>query len=248
MRDRQRQLKFLWLSPAAKLNKFYLALGTLTMLIVSCFSLLIPYMLFRLDPSTTDMLLNALALDFMVHADEALVRNLEGNRSFNGAIRRARSRLAAIPRETEVMAELAEIEEASCCVLMGGFCRKSAYRGEAGYRVGRLLHRVIAFCTLALAITGGHIAHVHGRSVLYFVGIWPEAPKGSEAWLVINKNATNPDEKYWLSAAVNLAVLAAIVFGIIWAEKQCRRARKERRRAASADEAELELAAQMASP
>ena len=34
-------------------------------------------------------------------------------------------------------------------------------------------------------------------------------PKGSNQWLVINKNASNPDEKYWLSAAVDLAILAA---------------------------------------
>ena len=154
LRDRQRQLKFLWLSPKAKLNKCYLALGTLTMLIVSIFSLLIPYMLFRLDPSTTDMLLNALALDFMVHADEALVRNLEGNHSFNAAIRRARARLGAIPRDTDVVAELAEIESASWCALLGGFCRSSAMRGEVGYRLGRLLYRVVAFCVLALSITG----------------------------------------------------------------------------------------------
>ena len=209
LRDRQRQLKFLWLSPAAKLNKCYLALGTLTMLIVSIFSLLIPYMLFRLDPSTTDMLLNALALDFMVHADEALVRNLEGNHSFNGAIRRARARLSAIPKDTNVVTELAEIEGASWCALLGGFCRSSAMRGEVGYRLGRLLYRVIAFCVLALSITGGHIAHVHGRAVLYFIGLWPQVPRGSNQWLVINKSASNPDEKYWLSAAVDLAILAA---------------------------------------
>ena len=84
-----------------------------------------------------------------------------------------------------------------------------ADRGEVGYRLGRLLYRVIAFCVLALSITGGHIAHVHGRAVLYFVGLWPHVPKGSNQWLVINKNASNPDEKYWLSAAVDLAILAA---------------------------------------
>ena len=82
-------------------------------------------------------------------------------------------------------------------------------RGEVGYRLGRLLYRIIAFCVLALSITGGHIAHVHGRAVLYFVGLWPQVPKGSNQWLVINKNASNPDEKYWLSAAVDLAILAA---------------------------------------
>ena len=70
-------------------------------------------------------------------------------------------------------------------------------------------YRVIAFCVLALSITGGHIAHVHGRAVLYFVGLWPHVPKGSNQWLVINKNASNPEEKYWLSAAVDLAILAA---------------------------------------
>jgi len=41
-------------------------------------------------------------------------------------------------------------------------------------------------------------------------------PKGSNQWLVINKNASNPDEKYWLSAAVDLAILAAIIFFFIW--------------------------------
>ena len=84
-----------------------------------------------------------------------------------------------------------------------------AYRGEVGYRLGRLLYRVIAFCVLALSITGGHIAHVHGRAVLYFIGLWPQVPRGSNQWLVINKSASNPDEKYWLSAAVDLAILAA---------------------------------------
>ena len=108
-----------------------------------------------------------------------------------------------------MVAELAEIEGASWCALLGGFCRSSAMRGEVGYRLGRLLYRIIAFCVLALSITGGHIAHVHGRAVLYFIGLWPQVPKGSNQWLVINKNASNPDEKYWLSAAVDLAILAA---------------------------------------
>ena len=54
-------------------------------------------------------------------------------------------------------------------------------------------------------------------------------PKGSNQWLVINKDASNPDEKYWLSAAVDLAILAAIIFFFIWAEKSLRRARKQRR-------------------
>ena len=111
---------------------------------------------------------------------------------------------------------------------------------------------------LALSITGGHIAHVHGRAVLYFVGLWPHVPKGSNQWLVINKNASNPDEKYWLSAAVDLAILAArtrrrrppprhrrdthrrttqaIIFFFIWAEKSLRRARKQRRSESSAEE------------
>ena len=113
-----------------------------------------------------------------------------------------------------------------------------AYRGEVGYRLGRLLYRVIAFCVLALSITGGHIAHVHGRAVLYFVGLWPHVPKGSNQWLVINKDASNPDEKYWLSAAVDLAILAAIIFFFIWAEKSLRRARKARRSESADDDVE----------
>ena len=65
----------------------------------------------------------------------------------------------------------------------------------------------------------------------------PLAPRaqGSNQWLVINKNASNPDEKYWLSAAVDLAILAAIIFFFLWAEKSLRRARKARR-AESAEE------------
>ena len=61
-------------------------------------------------------------------------------------------------------------------------------------------------------------------------------PKGSNQWLVINKDASNPDEKYWLSAAVDLAILAAIIFFFIWAEKSLRRARKQRRSESSAEE------------
>ena len=60
--------------------------------------------------------------------------------------------------------------------------------------------------------------------------------KGSNQWLVINKDASNPDEKYWLSAAVDLAILAAIIFFFIWAEKSLRRARKQRRSESSAEE------------
>ena len=45
----------------------------------------------------------------------------------------------------------------------------------------------------------------------------------------MKKNASNPDEKYWLSAAVDLAILAAIIFFFLWAEKSLRRARKQRR-------------------
>ena len=63
-------------------------------------------------------------------------------------------------------------------------------------------------------------------------------PKGSNQWLVINKNASNPDEKYWLSAAVDLAILAAIIFFFLWAEKSLRRARKEKRRSESVDDVE----------
>ena len=134
-----------------------------------------------------------------------------------------------------------------------------ADRGEVGYRLGRLLYRIIAFCVLALSITGGHIAHVHGRAVLYFVGLWPQVPKGSNQWLVINKNASNPDEKYWLSAAVDLAILAArtrrctrhrrdthrrttqaIIFFFIWAEKSLRRARKQRRSESAEEPVDVE--------
>ena len=113
-----------------------------------------------------------------------------------------------------------------------------ARRLDRLYRLGRLLYRVIAFCVLALSITGGHIAHVHGRAVLYFVGLWPHVPKGSNQWLVINKDASNPDEKYWLSAAVDLAILAAIIFFFIWAEKSLRRARKQRRSESADDDVE----------
>ena len=50
-----------------------------------------------------------------------MARNL--NHSFNGAIRRARARLGAIPKDKDIVAELAEIEGASWCALLGGFCR-----------------------------------------------------------------------------------------------------------------------------
>ena len=93
---------------------------------------------------------------------------------------------------------------------------------------------------LALSITGGHIAHVHGRAVLYFIGLWPQVPKGSNQWLVINKDASNPDEKYWLSAAVDLAILAAIIFFFIWAEKSLRRARKQRRSESAEEPVDVE--------
>ena len=71
------------------------------------------------------------------------------------------------------------------------------------------------------------------------------------------KNASNPDEKYWLSAAVDLAILAArtrrctrhrrdthrrttqaIIFFFIWAEKSLRRARKQRRSESADDDVE----------
>ena len=98
--------------------------------------------------------------------------------------------------------------------------------------------------------------------MLYFVGLWPQVPKGSNQWLVINKNASNPDEKYWLSAAVDLAILAArtrrctrhrrdthrrttqaIIFFFIWAEKSLRRARKQRRSESVEEPDELESGA-----
>ena len=63
-------------------------------------------------------------------------------------------------------------------------------------------------------------------------------PLAGLLWLVINKDASNPDEKYWLSAAVDLAILAAIIFFFIWAEKSLRRARKQRRSAEEPDELE----------
>ena len=85
-------------------------------------------------------------------------------------------------------------------------------------------------------------------------------PKGSNQWLVINKNASNPDEKYWLSAAVDLAILAArmrrrtpsprhspwslatqaIIFFFIWAEKSLRRARKQRRSESAEEPVDVE--------
>ena len=65
-------------------------------------------------------------------------------------------------------------------------------------------------------------------------------PKGSNQWLVINKDASNPDEKYWLSAAVDLAILAAIIFFFIWAEKSLRRARKQRRSESAEEPVDVE--------
>ena len=84
----------------------------------------------------------------------------------------------------------------------------------------------------------------------------------SNQWLVINKNASNPDEKYWLSAAVDLAILAArtrrrrppprhrrdtyrrttqaIIFFFIWAEKSLRRARKQRRSESAEEPVDVE--------
>ena len=38
-----------------------------------------------------------------------------------------------------------------------------ADRGEVGYRLGRLLYRIIAFCVLALSITGA--ASARGNTV-----------------------------------------------------------------------------------
>ena len=100
---------------------------------------------------------------------------------------------------------------------------------------------------------------------MYFIGLWPQVPKGSNQWLVINKDASNPDEKYWLSAAVDLAILAArtrrrllraiaatltgslatqaIIFFFIWAEKSLRRARKQRRAESVEEPDELESGA-----
>ncbi len=91
------------------------------------------------------------------------------------------------------------------------------------------------------------------------MGLWPHVPKGSNQWLVINKNASNPDEKYWLSAAVDLAILAArtrrctrhrrdthrrttqaIIFFFMWAEKSLRRARKQRRSESAEDPDDVE--------
>ena len=42
----------------------------------------------------------------------------------------------------------------------------------------------------------------------------------------------------WLSAAVDLAILAAIIFFFIWAEKSLRRARKQRRSESADDDVE----------
>ena len=64
--------------------------------------------------------------------------------------------------------------------------------------------------------------------------------EGSNQWLVINKNASNPDEKYWLSAAVDLAILAAIIFFFLWAEKSLRRARKQRRSESAEEPVDVE--------
>jgi len=232
--DHRRQLKFFWRCDGG-LTKALLALGSIASLVAHVFSMLIPYMLFRTDPSTTDMLLNALALEFMIHAHEILVRNLEANASFHRPIVRARARLAALGREVQkhdptVMESLVACEMAPLREVLRRSARDKHYRGELLTRLGDGVYRVVAFCALVLSITGGHVAHVHFRAVLYFFGMWPHVPRGSGQWLVLNKNASNPDAKYWLAALLDIAIVALFVFAAFEFAKWYRK-RKEAARA-----------------
>lgn len=244
-------LAFFMNSRSKNLRRYVLYLGYASQITTIFSVVLMTYVLVRLEPRPHQLLLNAVALNYLVTLDINVVEAFHGDLSLVKLLRGARDKLAVIADEMNYGGAIIKISriarESTCTLLTAKRDESTHYRGiELIQRLVRELYMFVVFALLVLSATGGHVAHSHIANILWVVHIEEDRParnKDVDRYpfnRIINaadsKSQKNrdrhPDRKYIPMAAIiitgsYLCICAAGCFFKARRKKQ-RRARRKR--------------------
>ncbi|KAH8050609.1 hypothetical protein JL722_11265 [Aureococcus anophagefferens] len=157
---------------------------SVTLIFCSCF---ITYMLFRGDNALLSMILNVMKIQYVNRLDTEVVRIGREAPRLGCVIGDAEDLTASVARDLrkrDLPKTLTKIESASFATIRKlARVRLSQAILECVFRVCRLAFRICAFALLLTCATGGHIAHIHFRNVLWFLTLLKQRYRRSSEYL-----------------------------------------------------------------
>ena len=239
----QRQLhifRFYLYGDGVRINRYILGFGMMTNVVAIFSVVFLTYLLFRIEPDIHEILLNAVALDFIHRFDQTVCATFLHHTKLHLLLRTAKSQLideADRIIHRGALGDIAALKDLDTLQLLG--CRRlpdptqildiTPRFTEVVLRYVRRAYVIISGFLLVFAFTGGHIAHTHIRQVFWYFGIGPQGknpkeekkkdgnnPFKSESserlkFLVRNK-AKDPDTKYAVVAIFATAIVLVIIF------------------------------------
>ena len=199
-----------------KLRLWLVYLGFCNQLITMYGVILMTYILFRLSPQPHDILLNAVALEYIADFDKSMVQSFGYQPELRALLVTAQRDLAILADqqfETNVCGEIRDLETATFSTILISFFKKEERKSSSKknffqrlwsqslhyyqapqHRAIELISRVnaqaylfISFTMWLLAFTGGHIAHSHVLNILWFFGLRNQRAKPESNRYPVNR-------------------------------------------------------------
>lgn len=175
------------------------------------------YILFRVEPKAHEVLLNAVALDFLSTLDQNVVSTFSKQPAMRHLLREAQEDLineADRMIQEGVLHNLEYLSQQPFLRLVA--MRTSLAVLEVLMRLVRRVYFAISFAILVLAFTGGHIAHTHIVNVLWFFGMVKNRGDSESStrldFLLVD--SSKPDLKF-LPIAIIMITLLYILFHVL---------------------------------
>ena len=189
-----------------------LVLGALAVYISTACAVLIPYLRFRqAHVKTPGMLVGLLSVEFIINVDDEIIARMKSSYQTRLRVERATRRLGEMFYDLKaagVIHDLAVVSNASVPVLLAR-CPCTDALQELFSRLFGYVFDALCFSALVLAATGGHIAHYHFTSFVWYLGLAP-APRPGETPKILLLSSASKDGEYWLAAIVNISIFAAV--------------------------------------
>ena len=218
----QRQLhifRFYLRADGVRIRRDVLVLGMFTNIVAIFSVVFLTYLLFRIEPDIHEILLNAVALDFIHKFDQTVCSTFLHHTKLHLLLRRAKSELIDEADRIIQRGALGDIATLRSTTTFGLLQRPFtiAKFGELVLRYVRRIYIVSSCTLLVFALTGGHVGHTHFINVLWYFHLVEHRAKSESTtrlkFLVRNKSK-DPDTKYAFVAIFVTSIILVIVFTV----------------------------------
>jgi len=232
--------KFFMEAPRTRLRFSVLVFGFVAHVISVFCVVMMSYILIRVEPRPHELLLNAVALDYIGTFDVHVVDAFRGSSRLRKLLVDARSRLEIVADDLirhGAIPALRGIEFASFCNLVRArHDRWPYYRSfEIAERITKQCYRFVCYALVLLAATGGHVAHSHVVNVLWFFHIVEHRAKPESNRVPFNNirfqgKKGRRDRDYVPMAAFSVVVTYAVILLLLWLFERRKALRRRRLR------------------